>query len=245
ADTVTVTQTSGSITASGSVEFVDGAAVTTPVTVGAGSGGGSSSTSSSTTTVPAFVPTVGATGPGGGTIIAVFETPFACGPTLAATCTYLEMAAANWQQHPSIGSSETGDPARSWSGDTGTSVGETNNDLGHGYRNTETIVLADGTANRAGTLARAYNGGGLTDWFLPSGDELNELCKYALQQTTGDVAVSCVASGSLRSGFTAASYWSSAETSATLAWTRSLTNGAPSNVTTKAETHRIRPVRAG
>jgi prepilin-type N-terminal cleavage/methylation domain-containing protein len=42
-DTVTVTQTSGSITASGSVEFVDGVATITDATAGSGGGSGGSS----------------------------------------------------------------------------------------------------------------------------------------------------------------------------------------------------------
>ena len=35
---------------------------------------------------------VGDTGPGGGIIFYVASTPFKCGPTRAATCTYLEAA---------------------------------------------------------------------------------------------------------------------------------------------------------
>ena len=38
---------------------------------------------------------VGNTGPGGGKIFYVAATPFACGPTLAASCTYLEAAPAS------------------------------------------------------------------------------------------------------------------------------------------------------
>jgi hypothetical protein len=52
---------------------------------------------------------VGDTGPGGGKIFYVATTPFACGPTRAATCTYLEAAPNGWNV--------SGDPSRSWATD--------------------------------------------------------------------------------------------------------------------------------
>ena len=241
-NTVTVTYTSGSITASGSVRFTDGSATITPASI---DDDGGPVTTSTTSTVPQFVPVVGATGPGGGTIYAVFETPFPCGPTLSQSCTYLEMAPTNWQQHPSVGGQPTGDPVLVWSGSTDLSIDGTRNDLGHGHKNSELVAANDTTGDHGATLARTYTGGGVTDWFLPSGDELNELCKYANRQTTGDVSVACTAILSLRPGFASAAYWSSTETAPNLAWTQSFGNGQQSNVTPKSEAHRIRPVRAG
>lgn len=43
--------------------------------------------------------------------------------------------------------------------------------------NSNAIVAALGktTTNYAASLARAYRGGGYTDWYLPSKDELNKL----------------------------------------------------------------------
>ena len=55
-------------------------------------------------------PTVGNTGPGGGTIFYVASTPFYCGSTLSETCNYLEVAPSNWF-------ADMGDPAISWSTD--------------------------------------------------------------------------------------------------------------------------------
>jgi hypothetical protein len=60
-------------------------------------------------------------------------------------------------------------------------------------------------------LAWAYSNNGKTDWHLPSKQELNELCKYARQQTTGDTSVACSSAGSIRGGFRNHIYWSSSE----------------------------------
>lgn len=62
--------------------------------------------------------------------------------------------------------------------------------------------------------ARAYTSpNGTGGWYLPSSVELNELCKYARQQTTGNTSVACAATGTLRTGFPGyyGYYWSSTE----------------------------------
>jgi hypothetical protein len=115
---------------------------------------------------------VGASGPGGGKIFYVAATPFACGPTLTEFCTYLEAA-------PTSGTNAWIDALYTWSGNTGTPIETTSTAIGTGYSNTEAIVgQASGgnTAERAGTISRAYGGpNNLTDWFLPSTDELYQL----------------------------------------------------------------------
>ncbi len=57
--------------------------------------------------------------------------------------------------------------------------------IGSGSSNTDKIIAQNGpgTGYAAG-LARSYNGGGYTDWFLPSRDELQEMC--AQQTLIGD-----------------------------------------------------------
>jgi hypothetical protein len=49
--------------------------------------------------------------------------------------------------------------------------------LGTGFANTNTIISIQGATatSYAAGLARSYNGGGYTDWYLPSRDELNKL----------------------------------------------------------------------
>jgi hypothetical protein len=66
-----------------------------------------------------------------------------------------------------------------WDNPTGpvTTAPGTSNNLGTGLSNTNTIIAHEGgdqTTYAAG-IARAYNGGGFTDWFLPSVDEVAEM----------------------------------------------------------------------
>jgi hypothetical protein len=114
---------------------------------------------------------VGSIGPGGGKVFYVANTPFACGPTLNLTCSYLEAA-------PTTGTNSWVDANYLWSGNVNTAIGSsaTGTAIGTGYRNTLAIVGQAGggnTAGRAATVARAYRGpNNLTDWYLPSLDEL-------------------------------------------------------------------------
>jgi hypothetical protein len=104
--------------------------------------------------------------------------------------------------------------------------------IGTGYENTLAIVGQDsggGTADRAATKARAYRGpNNLSDWFLPSKDELNRLY---LQKATVGVFVENF-------------FWSSSESSADLAWVQIFFNGSQSDGGFKVSTFYVRPVRA-
>ncbi len=147
-------------------------------------------------TVTAVVYTVGQAGPGGGIIFYVASTPFACGPILATTCTYLQAAPSGWN---------TGaDPLLTWA----TSVNDNQSTrvpapgalqtaIGTGYQNSDAIVAQTGNvaASSAAVAARAYRGNSLSDWYLPSINELTELYN---QRT-------------LIAGLQAAGYWSSTE----------------------------------
>ena len=64
-----------------------------------------------------------------------------------------------------------------WYNDSSTTTGVIGTAIGTGLANTNQIIASQGgTPTRyAAGLARAHNGGGYNDWFLPSKDELNTL----------------------------------------------------------------------
>jgi hypothetical protein len=107
------------------------------------------------------------------------------------------------------------------SGATGTAIGT-------GLANTNAIVTQNGAGiTYAAGLARAYNGGGYNDWYLPSKDELNKL--YLSQVTIG--------------GFGSGYYWSSSEYDAKGAWFQSLGDGSQPEFI-KSFTNGVRAVRS-
>jgi len=109
-----------------------------------------------------------------------------------------------------------------------TSVGETDTLLGTGSANTDNIIVQNGGGSTyAAGLARAYNGGSYTDWFLPSKDELNKLY------------INKVAIG----GFFADFYWSSSELNAYVAWGQAFINGYQYG-NYEYSAYRVRAVRA-
>jgi hypothetical protein len=113
---------------------------------------------------------VGDTGPGGGIVFYVATTPFACGPSSATICTYLEAA-------PTSGSNAWIDSTYIWSENTFGRTGATDTAIGSGYANTSTIISQEGgRTNSAAFVSRAYRGpNNLSDWYLPSYDELGAL----------------------------------------------------------------------
>jgi hypothetical protein len=166
---------------------------------------------------------VGDIGPGGGRVFYASTTGFNCGPNYTATgspynfkCYYLEAA-------PTTGANAWTDAAYPWSGNTTTTVNNasapetaTATAIGWGYRNTLAIVLQNATANKAGTLSRAYRGpNNLSDWYLPSFDELNQMCKWANGVSWTSDATVCaggtINSGAGAAGFGPYDYWSSSD----------------------------------
>src|SRR5665648_41943 len=110
--------------------------------------------------------------------------------------------------------------------------------LGTGFANTNTIISIQGatTTSYAAGLARSYNGGGYTDWYLPSRDELNKL--WINRVKIGGFSYYYYWSSSEYS-----TYWYHAYYSTYYAWYQYFGNGAQ-RTRYKANTYRVRAVRA-
>jgi hypothetical protein len=188
---------------------------------------------------------VGDTGPGGGVVFYVSASNFtSTGSTCNTTCKYLEAA-------PTTGTNSWTDATYVWSGNTSVAIGVTARgvEIGTGFKNAQAIVTDDNTADRAGTIARAYRGpNNLSDWYLPSKDELNQMCKWQRGQLWVSDATICNNTGTLNSGlgasgFSTGYYWSSSEFDANFAWSQYFDFG-DQNDNTKHTTYYVRPVRA-
>ena len=208
------------------------------------------------TVTAVIVYTVGATGPGGGTIFYVATTPFACGPARASTCTYLESAPSAW--------STSSDPLRRWADSTyqNTTINNASSPetatataIGWGYWNTRAIVLQGNTNTTADAAARAdahtvtVSGVIYDDWYLPSRDELNQMCKWVRGVAWTSDATVCIGgttnTGLGAAGFVDSGYWSSSEYNSAFAWLQGFNDGSQygGNIY-KNQIFYIRPVRA-
>ena len=211
------------------------------VSGGTGSSSSSSGSSGSSDDWSTAAYTFGGTGPGGGNVFYYRPSGFACGPTLAATCKYLEVA-------KTTGTAAWTDPFKQWSGDTTTSV-TTGTAVGTGYQNTIAIVTQSATADKAGTLTRAYRGpNNLDDWFLPSLDELNQLCKWQRGQAWVSDATLCNTTGSNNSGpgtpAFSDGYWSSSQVAANTASVINFDPNVSFSTVQKSTNQGVRPIRA-
>jgi len=113
-------------------------------------------------------------------------------------------------------------------GCVGTSIpGAIGTAIGDGAANTAAILTGCGDSPIAAELASNYAGGGCTDWFLPSRDELNQL--YLQRAVVG--------------GFASTGYWSSSEFGAIHAWLKDFNSGNQGSFS-KLGALRVRAVRA-
>ncbi|MDA3022648.1 MAG: DUF1566 domain-containing protein [Actinomycetota bacterium] len=153
---------------------------------------------------------VGDRGPGGGV---VFLLPSSKGNP---TGKYFEAAPAGW--------SAGDNPEEVWCNDSELFVAGTKTPIGAGAANTALMIAS--CSSGAGNAAHAYAGGGKTDWFLPSKDELNALYKRrAKVGGFGDL------------------YWSSSQYHASSARDQHFTNGYQHHHP-KLNAVGVRPVRA-
>jgi hypothetical protein len=221
-----------------------------------------STTQTFTLTVITAVYAVGDRGPGGGIVYYVSATPFtSTGSTCNTTCKYLEVAPAGWNN----GGVVADDAVLLWSSNIIVSTGQNtvtagtessfpsekfNWKIGQGFYNTSVMKVA-GATSTAQAAVLAYAGSSTAgQWFIPSMNELNELCKYARGQTTGVLTVACTNGGTLKTGtandlggFITDGYWSSSELNADALWIQYF-DGSSQNSATKDGTRYVRPVRA-
>ena len=207
---------------------------------------------------------VGFRGPGGGIVYYVSTSNFtSTGSTCNTACKYLEVAPSTWQS-----GTVADDLPYQWSTDTstitvqnrvtaGTESGFGNEKfnwkIGQGFYNTSVMKVA-GAASAAQAAVLAYAGASTAgQWFIPSMNELNELCKYARGQTTGNLRVKCDTSGTFKStanagtdlgGFKGSPYWSSSENNSEFVWVQLFSNGAQTFYGKPQFIVYVRPIRA-
>ena len=106
-----------------------------------------------------------------------------------------------------------------WNNGSNVTTGATATDVGTGYENTDFIIGAQGSTETsyAAGLARAYVGGGYTDWSLPSKDELT----YMYYRKT---MINTTASDNGGSDLSNAWYWCSTENGLDIARYKNLSN---------------------
>ena len=129
-------------------------------------------------------------------------------------------------------------PRIRWYNGTNTTTGATGSAIGTGSANTTAIIANQGaveTAYAAG-LARAYSGGGYTDWFLPSKEELHQMYQ-------NKAMINSTATANSGSNFTNYYYWSSTENGYYIEWSQYFGNGNQV-VNNKFNTSNVRAVRA-
>jgi hypothetical protein len=157
---------------------------------------------------------IGSTGPGGGIVF------YDAGSTLS-WGRYIEVAT------PASSPAWDTAPQLAWIAPAGQSIlAGTADAIGTGLTNTNAAVAVNGTAGYAVTNTRSYNGGGRTDWFLPSINELNQL----------------LAQKAIIGAYGANWTWSSSENGASAAKVRNFDNNGTS-ASAKFAPYYIRAVR--
>lgn len=134
-------------------------------------------------------------------------------------------------QHGLIAATADQSTSALWWSDISTATNATGTALGTGLANTDTAIGAQGTGGFAPDLARAHTGGGFTDWYLPSKDELHKL--YLNKVAIG--------------GFADRYYWSSSERpdpNYGSAWVEYLGNGYQTADNKNSTNHNTRAIRS-
>jgi len=156
-----------------------------------------------------------------GGVFYVSETPFPCGPALQDMCTTLEVAPLGFlgfvcpelDYYSYCYTSQMAWAAKDGGGNVPVATGTA---IGTGYKNTLAILAAGGSQSSGLVAAYAdeYVFGDKDDWYLPSRDELNELCK-AVSDADIDRSPTggCPGISGISKHFDAGYYWSSSQSS--------------------------------
>lgn len=117
--------------------------------------------------------------------------------------------------------------AATWWNGVYTNTGATDTTIGSGKINTRKIIQSQGkNGDYAARICATYKGGGFTDWFLPSKNELDEL--YKQKNIVG--------------GFEKTVYWTSSENAMKNAWHQGFGGGYPDRANKSIHSF-VRPVR--
>jgi hypothetical protein len=206
---------------------------------------------------------VGDLGPGGGYVFYVSASYFtSAGSTCNTTCKYLEVAPGGWH------SAYQDDWDFFWMSEPYTQILQNFDPSTQGFDGRETVnwQIGQGFYNTSlmsnssiAATVRAYGGNSTAgQWFIPSMNELNELCKYAYGQTTGNLKEKCESvsagvnfkltarAGIELGGFVNTWYWSSSQTYGgdTMAWAQVLYTNQIQSERLKSAPARVRPIRA-
>ena len=191
---------------------------------------------------------VGVQGPGGGTIVYVDST------NEMPMYDYLEVApmvastGINWSTTTTnCGTDASTTCQNSYLSDAASALGFVG--LGTGRAATAAIVAHHNQGGvpksfYAAGVADTYTTATASDWFLPSKDELNEVCKYARSTGQAVGAATFCSGGTLRIGFASAYYWSSSEYGVPNAWGQYFSDGTQYADFKPSTTAYVRPVRA-
>lgn len=130
------------------------------------------------------------------------------------------------QTHGIIATTSNQSTGVTWGCST-TSIAGTSINLGSGATNTSLIVNSCTTSNIAARICFNLSSGGFTDWVLPSSQELNKL--YLNRLSIG--------------GFSNVSYWSSSQSSTSLAISINFGSGGTLNTSSKNSNLHVRAIR--
>lgn len=227
-----------------------------------------STTQTFTLTVTTVVYTVGQRGPGGGIVFYVAATDFtSAGSACNTACRYLEAAPSGWYNAGVPATDPSGAPPANLAWSTSETIKTSQNSttsasesskadekynwgIGQGFYNTS-VMKVDGASSSMQSAVLSYVGTATAgEWFLPSLNELNELCKFAKGAPTGNPKVSCSGSNidfPIDTGFAAYRYKSSTESDASAVQFINFGNsntGSGKKNKSDASSDFIRPIRA-